>query len=393
MFEQTRAFAGIMTSDGVVVDANKLSLEACGYRAEEVLGRKFWETGWWRNFPESREKIRAATPAAAQGIPYQETLHYSWADGTERLVDFALYPIVDDAGKILFLHPTGVDITDIKRAEENYRRLAETLEEEVRVRTSELEQRNTEVVRQSEEVRELAWRLLRAQDDERKRIARELHDSAGQLLAAMKVDLTLLRREQPEMTAKAAKHLAGALELVELATKEIRTMSYLLHPPLLEEMGLAGALEWYAQGLAERSGLEIELDVLDDVGRLGFEIELVIFRIVQECLTNVHRHSGSKSAAIRLKRANGNVTVEVKDAGQGMSAEKLAAVRHGSGLGLRGMRERVRQFDGTIDIASNDAGTTITVTLPVPADEGASGNQDAATELQSAEFKSEMPAA
>ena len=107
------------------------------------------------------------------------------------------------------------------------------------------------------------------------------------------------------MTAKAAKHLAGALELVELATKEIRTMSYLLHPPLLEEMGLAGALEWYAQGLAERSGLKIELDVLDDVGRLGFEIELVIFRIVQECLTNVHRHSGSKSAAIRLKRRMG----------------------------------------------------------------------------------------
>jgi len=392
VFEQTTVFAGIMTNDGVLVEANKLCLNACGYRSEEVLGRLYWETPWWRNHAESREKIRAAAALAVEGIPYRETLYYSWGDGTERVVDFALHPITDDAGKILLLHPTGVDITDLKRAEENYRQLAETLEAEVRVRTSELEDRNLAVLRQSEEVRELAWRLLRAQDDERKRIARELHDSAGQLLAALQLDLTLLQKEQPELTASGAKHLAGALNLVQLANKEIRTMSYLLHPPLLEEMGLAGALEWYVQGLIERSGIEIQLDVLDDVGRLGFEVELVIFRIVQECLTNVHRHSGSKSAAICLSRSDGNVTVEVSDAGKGMSAEKLASLRQASGLGLRGMRERVRQFEGTLDIESNGSGTTVTVTLPAPVEKGGQGKPDAA-ELPPSECKPAMPAA
>jgi PAS domain S-box-containing protein len=150
VFEQTTVFAGIMTKEGVLLEANKLCLESCGYRADEVLGRPFWETGWWRNFPESQEKIRAATPLAAQGTPYREILQYSRADGTERLVDFALYPILDPQGRVLFLHPTGVDITDLKRTEENYRKLAESLDTEVQMRTRELEQRNADVLRQSE---------------------------------------------------------------------------------------------------------------------------------------------------------------------------------------------------------------------------------------------------
>src|SRR5262249_26107360 len=157
-----------------------LCLEACGYHADEVLGLPLWETKWWRNFQESQDKIRAATPLAARGMAYREILHYSWADGTARLVDFALYPILDDEGRVLFLHLTGVDIADAKRVEENYRKLAETLEAEVRARTSELEQRTVEVLKQSEMLREFSGRLLQAQDEERRHIARELHDSAGQ---------------------------------------------------------------------------------------------------------------------------------------------------------------------------------------------------------------------
>src|SRR5262249_28959101 len=153
-------FAGIMSKDGTLIEANKLSLEACGYRAEEVLGRPFWETAWWRQFPESREKIRAATTNAAQGVPYRETLHYSWEDGSERLVDFALYPIVDHSGQVLYLHPTGVDITDMKRVEDRYRHLAETLEAEVRSRTIQLENRNVEVLRQSDLLRKFSQRLM-----------------------------------------------------------------------------------------------------------------------------------------------------------------------------------------------------------------------------------------
>ena len=120
VFEQTTVFAGIMTKDGTMIDANKLCLEACGYTSDQVLGKMFWETAWWRNFKESQDKIRAATPLAAEGTPFREMLHYSWADGTDRIVDFALYPIFDQDGKVIFLHPTGVDITELKNAEEKF---------------------------------------------------------------------------------------------------------------------------------------------------------------------------------------------------------------------------------------------------------------------------------
>ena len=501
LFEQTTVFAGIMTKDGVLLEANRLSLEACGYRAEDELGRPFWQTGWWRNSPEAQAKIQEATPRVANGMPYREMLDYSWADGTERLVDFALYPIVDDKGEILFLHPTGIDITDLKRAEEDYRTLADNIsqfawmadstgrvfwynrrwsdytgltfkemqaggrsqvlhpdyvetvpqkfersvqagevwedtfplrgkdgkyrwflsraipirdatgkitrwfgtntditelreigealrrskdftEEQVRQRTEELEARNADVLRQSEQLRQLSRSLLHAQDEERRRIARELHDSTGQLLAALQLNLTLLSKTQPAMSDQASKHLTAAIELTDQATKEIRTTSYLLHPPLLDEMGLAGALQWYTHGVTERSGLEIDLRVSERVGRLSPELELAVFRIVQECLTNVHRHAGSKNAAIRLMRSNRNITVEIEDAGKGMTAEKLAQVEsQGSGVGLRGMRERVRQLRGTMDIKSDGSGTKVTVTLPAPAEKRAAAVSNEASKF------------
>ena len=188
VFEQTPVFAGIMASGRHIMDANQLCLEACGYRAEDVLGKPFWETGWWRQSQEAQAKIRAATAqAAARHAAYRETLTYHWADGTERLVDFALHPIRDHEGRILFLHPTGVDITDLKRAEEKYRALAETLDAEVRAGRS-------EVVQQSEQLRDLSSRLLQAQDEERRHIARELHDSAGQILAALGMSLSMVAR-------------------------------------------------------------------------------------------------------------------------------------------------------------------------------------------------------
>ena len=367
VFEQTTQFAGIMTKDGRLIDANKLCLEACGYRAEEVLGRLFWETAWWRKFPESQTKIRTATPRVAEGVPYREILNYSLADGTERLVDFALYPIVDEQGLVLFLHPTGVDITDLKRAEENYRKLAETLEAEVRARTVELENRNVEVLRQSELLREFSQRLLQAQDEERRHIARELHDSAGQTLTVLGINLSQLiqkaGRNAPNLAADAEK----IQEQVQQLHREIRTASYLLHPPLLDETGLPSALSWYVQGLGERSGLDITLDISKEVGRLPHHMELVVFRLVQECLTNIHRHSGSKTAVIKIARTADMITVEVRDQGKGMSPAKLTDIQSkGSGVGIRGMRERVRQFAGNVNIESDAAGTRIFVTIPIP---------------------------
>lgn len=295
-------------------------------------------------------------------------LRYSWADGTERLVDFALYPIVDDKGEVLFLHPSGVDVTDQKRTEENYRKLAQTLDAEVRARTEELEQRNAEVIRQSEQLRELSWRLLSIQDEERRHIARELHDSAGQMLAVLGMNLSTIvdsvRQSGPE--AEAVKAAEQTQELVQQLTREIRTTSYLLHPPLLDENGLAAALSWYIGGLRERSGLDIILDIPSGFGRLPKDMELVVFRLVQECLTNIHRHSGSKVADIRIVRDQDQVSVEVRDRGKGIAPHKLAEIRGKSaGVGIKGMSERLRQFNGEITIESTAAGTTVRANIPI----------------------------
>jgi PAS domain S-box-containing protein len=383
IFEQTPVFAGIMTTEGELVDVNNLSLEACGYRREEVVGIAFWETLWWRNFAESREKIRAATPKVAQGLPYRELLHYSWSDGTERLVNFALYPIRDDQGKVLFLHPTGVDVTDLKHAENSYRELAERLDAEVRARTTELEKRNADVVAQAEQLRELSRRLLQIQDEERRRIARELHDSAGQTLAVMQMNLSQLVKRMQQNVPELAEGTAEIEELARQLSQEIRTTSYLLHPPLLDEAGLSGALTWYTEGLAARSGLEISLTVSEHLGRLPSDVELVVFRLVQECLTNIHRHSQSTKAEIRISSKGTELLLEVRDWGKGISPERLSQIQsRGSGVGMPGMRERVRQFGGSMQIEPGTPGTMVYFRIPIP-QERPSARGSTAAPLQS----------
>jgi two-component system, NarL family, sensor kinase len=147
--------------------------------------------------------------------------------------------------------------------------------------------------------------------------------------------------------------------------REIRTASYLLHPPLLEESGLSAAVEWYVRGLAERSGIDITFDIADDFERCDHDIELIVFRLVQESLTNVHRHSGSKGAQVRIARQGDNILVEVQDQGTGMSPDRLSEVQsQGFGVGIRGMRERVRQFHGELNLDSNSSGTIISVIIP-----------------------------
>lgn len=367
VFEQTTQFAGIMTKEGVLVEANKLCLEICGYRASEVLGKFFWETPWWRNFPESQQKIRAVIPAVAAGTPCHEILNYSFADGSERILQFALYPIIDAHGAVLFLHPTGVDITDERRSKDNYRRLAERLDGEVRVRTRELEEKNADILKQSELLRDLSARLMRTQDEERRHIARELHDSAGQTLAVLAMSLGTLIGKAEVIAPELAKDGQRIETIVQQLQREIRTTSYLLHPPLLDESGLASALKWYVQGVSERSGLAIDLSIAEDFGRLAADMELAIFRVVQEGLTNIHRHSGSEKAKIRVAREGDRILIDVEDCGKGMSPECLVEIQsRGSGVGIRGMGERVRQFQGDMKIESNSSGTHIRVSIPVP---------------------------
>jgi signal transduction histidine kinase len=209
--------------------------------------------------------------------------------------------------------------------------------------------------------------LLKTQDEERRHIARELHDSAGQTLTVLGMSLAQFAQKAGRKAPELADDAEQIQETVQQLHREIRTTSYLLHPPLLDENGLYSAVSWYVKGLQERSGLEVHLDISKDFGRLSREMELVIFRLVQECLTNIHRHSASKAASIRISRESNQIILEIRDQGKGMSRERLAEIQSGrSGVGISGMRERLRQFEGTLNIESDSSGTLVFVTIPVP---------------------------
>ena len=218
-------------------------------------------------------------------------------------------------------------------------------------------------------LRGLSTRLLQLQDEERRRVARELHDAIGQNLVGLVTNLTLAQRSAGRLNPKARKALSGSLEVAERSLNEMRTLSYLLHPPLLDEDGLASALAWYVKGFAERSGIKVDLKVSPDFGRLPQEVETTLFRVVQESLTNVHRHSKSPTARIRLSRRSTGVELEIADKGQGMSTKALYLGNSNAGqlgVGIMGMRERAIQLGGRLEIASSRRGTTVRVVIPRP---------------------------
>jgi signal transduction histidine kinase len=232
------------------------------------------------------------------------------------------------------------------------------LEEAVKQRTVELDASN-------ENLRELSARLLQLQDDERRRIARELHDSVGQMLAALGMNLAAVGTDL-EHLIKTANTVTDSAALVQELSREVRTISHLLHPPLLDEAGLASALRWYVEGFAQRSKIKVDLEFPADFGRLSRESETAIFRTVQECLTNIHRHSGSPTARIRIAPSGTDVRVEVEDHGKGMPPQRQVEMSTMGvpGVGIRGMRERLRQLGGTLDIHSTGKGTLIVAKLP-----------------------------
>lgn len=216
-------------------------------------------------------------------------------------------------------------------------------------------------------LRELSLHLLRTQDEERRRLGRELHDSVGQYLSVVKMGLDFVNTQATVQDETSRRRLADCLHMVEQSIKEVRTMSYLLYPPMLEEMGLKTAIPWYIDGFAKRSGIEVTLDICPDLRRLPRDIELAAFRVVQESLTNVHRHSGSATTHIRVHMENGSLTLQVKDAGKGIPANVLEASRDclaTLGVGLRGMNERVRQLGGSFQLLSDEHGTTVSASIP-----------------------------
>jgi PAS domain S-box-containing protein len=357
------------TLEGVITSWNAGAEQLFGYTAKEAIGKSIWMI-----IPDDRrdEETRIlARLSQGERIHHFDTIRLR-KDGSKIEISLTVSPIRDEAGKIVGASKIARDITGRKRierelfeSEQRFRTLADALDTQVQFRTQELLRRNAQIVQQSDELRDLSGRLMLAQDEERRRIARELHDSAGQSLAALGMSLARIEDLAKRNPAQLSKGIKDARDLIQDLTQEIRTTSYLLHPPMLDESGLSSALRWYIDGLVERSGLSIELNIPDTLGRLAPEVELAIFRLVQECLTNIHRHSGSKTAVIRITREPDKIYAEVQDHGKGISKERLAEVQsQGVGVGIRGMRERIRQSHGELTIDSNALGTKISAIFP-----------------------------
>jgi len=304
-----------------------------GWSRNEVLGKPITpiiQSEFPVPFPEIRHQVLT-------GKNWHGELIQSKRDGSRITVASRWSLWSDKEGKPLGFLELNTDISDRKRAEES--------------------------------VRALSGRLLQMQDEERRRIARELHDSAGQIVVALDIDLSVIENEISRLSPAAAKACGESRELVQEMSKELRTISHLLHPPLLDEAGLPSAVRWYVEGFAERSKIPVELTLSPELGRLPSEMETAIFRIIQEALTNVHRHSDSETAAISILRNEAGVRVEVGDHGRGFSRsgrmKALGPPR--TGVGIQGMRERVRQLGGSFDIRSGPEGTMVSASFPAAA--------------------------
>jgi signal transduction histidine kinase len=260
-------------------------------------------------------------------------------------------------------------------AQEELRRAHGELETRIEQRTSELATANTllhkevaEHQRAEETLRELTGRLFQLQDQERRRLGRELHDGAVQNLVALAMDVGLIRDALPPQDHGVKELVNECVGLIRQSTNELRTISYLLHPPYFDELGLTASLRDFVDGFATRSGIRVTLDIDPRFGRLRSEVELAIYRVIQEALSNIHRHAESPTATISLARHAGLVQVEVADAGHGIPPEVLASEgARFTGVGIAGMRERVRGLGGRLDIRSDSSGTRVQAVLPVPA--------------------------
>jgi PAS domain S-box-containing protein len=351
-------------ADGTIVGVNQTFLAWTGYSKEDLLSSKRFQellTNPGRIFYETHY----APLLQMQGSVKEITFDLLCKDRDPLPVLVNSRQQNGRAGQPTLIHSAFFDATDRRKYERELLHGRRQLEEKVTQRTTALEREVQERKRAEEDLRELTAKLLKLRDDERRSLARELHDSVGQLLVAMTFNVATIQAESDKLSPKAVAAISQNAGLINEMSSEVRTISHLLHPPLLDEVGLTSALTWYVDGLAQRAGMKISLELSPHLGRLSPNKELAIFRIVQECLTNVHRHSGSKTAGVRIVCSEESARVEVQDQGTGIPAAKLEKIRsHGSGVGLRGMRERVTQLGGILEITSNAGGTLVVTTLP-----------------------------
>src|SRR6202047_3054616 len=317
----------ITTAEGEIVLANSRADDRFGYSRQELLGKN----------------IRVVVPSwTLSSYPVGELVS-TCKDGSTFPSEISSSPLQTEEG--LLITSAIRDISERKRAEQ---RIAE--------QTQQLHEANREL-------RHLSSRIVAIRDEERRRLGRELHDSQGQYLAAIKMNLEMIETTDAALSTLQKSALTEAITLLERSMREIRVISHLLHPPLLDEIGLQAVVPWYLNSFSERSGIQIDLDMPSDISKLPDQVELAVFRVLQECLTNVHRHSGSKVAKVKIVPEDTSVILEVSDRGRGVSSE------NGSdpvmGVGITGMRERVRELGGQFGINSSSEGTTVRAVLPI----------------------------
>jgi PAS domain S-box-containing protein len=323
------------------VKTGKITLSKQLLRLFGVSSDSGWDTErYWNNvLLNNRDRVRKTIERAiAECNPFEFEAPYRMPDGTKRVHHIRGVAIAGKDGTPEFVRGVVHDTTDQMRREEDLHRLSQE--------------------------------LIRTQDAERRNLARSLHESAGQSLAALKMTLASLEDALAADPSSAGEILKSARGLAEDAVREVRVVSHLMHPPVLEEAGLGPALHFYVAGFSKRSGIEASVDVAGDLGRQPREIELTIFRIVQESLTNVHRYSGSPTVSIRLASKNSEIHVEIRDQGCGLPLPRPTATgRPALGVGIAGMLERVKQLNGTFEIETAPGrGTTVRAILPLSQD-------------------------
>jgi PAS domain S-box-containing protein len=318
-------------ADGTLDFCNERWRSYMGLGMEELQG-----DGWQRMLhPDDRDRVlKTWQESVAKGTPYEQEERHRGANGQYRWFLARGVPLRDAEGRIVRWYGTNTDIEDRKQAEEELRRLSRE--------------------------------LLRLQDEERRSIARDLHDSTGQDLVALATMLGQLSDSIPSVR-KPRRLLSECKALAEKCVRDVRTLSYVLHPPVLDQAGLGDAIRDYVKGFIDRSGIQVELDLSPRLGRMERDIEMALFRVVQESLTNIQRHSGSQRAKIRIHH-DSDLTLEISDLGSGLSApvpRGKEELRFEVGVGIPSMRERVKLIGGRLEIDSTSQGTTVRVKIPL----------------------------
>jgi PAS domain S-box-containing protein len=364
--ENFRAFADSLPelcwmarSDGHIFWYNERWYEYTGTTPHAMEGWGWQQVHDPKILPEVLERWKLCIETES---PFEMEFPMRGADGVYRWFLTRIKPLHNGEGTLWRWYGTSTDI-DMQR------QLVESLSESRDELENRVQQRTEELRTATESLRVLSARLLRMRDDEQRRLARELHDSVGQLLAAISMNIAIVLGEADRLSPTGARCMADNDELVQEVSREIRTISHLLHPPLLDEAGLASALRWYTEEFAKRSRIEVEVQIPAQLERMPHDLEITMFRVVQECLTNIHRHSESATASVRIVAEKERVVLEVQDQGKGIPPEKLRDLSRmrNVGIGFGGMQERLRQLGGKLEVNSSGKGTLVTAVLPLGA--------------------------